>query len=276
MKWLVGILMLLAPCLAQAGQTRTMAFLGFSRNEKACAWRETVVQTQGHGLIDRYHLVRLVDTATNKTVAVYRESSIYRTDGHGGFVFTADALLSRDNPEWTAAAPRRAWLKVQRDARFRAVRLDFKDTLVRLDVDDDAQLQDVYAEDKTIEVEAAAGSPVGYVPVARLMNGALLPLGHFRMQPSGKPARVHAEVEVYHSISGKRIAILNHFHEEMGGKQRDQQDALVVPTPDVPIGSTHVGALQMLSYEAKSCHDLFKSMHPEGMKDWDEHMGSFF
>ncbi|HET6347299.1 MAG TPA: hypothetical protein VFH51_20370 [Myxococcota bacterium] len=273
MMWLalVASLASLAPQAPGRAHT-TVSFIGFSRGEAVCAWRETVVRSQGRGLTDRFSLVRIVETKTERTLGVFREGGIQRRDQHGAFIYTDDAILVRDNPEWARAGARSAWAHIAREGRFRAIRIDFKDTVVRLDLDRDVSPEEVGVEDKTIVVTSDPHTPVGYIPVARLMNGNLLPLGHFRAEASPE-GRLFAEVQVYHSVTGRHIAILNHFEEEDGDVVRADATK-VVATPEVPISSIKIGTMQLIQNESKAIQKMFKEMHPEAARDWDTQLGN--
>jgi hypothetical protein len=252
---------------------KSLDFVGFSRSERVNAWRRTVSHPQHNGLVDHYSLIQVFDTDSEHLLGVYRESGVRRTDARGNFVFTTETAQMRDNPEWAQAHSHSEWSRLQREGRFHAERLDFLNTTVRLNTDDDAKLHEVYAEHKTIQVNGERGSAIGYSPVARLIDGQLITLGHFRVE-AGAQHEAHASVAVFYSRSGRNIAVLNTFHVD--GENQDRSQMLVVSTND-PIAAIGVGALRMIQDDTETARRLFVEMHPHGgAKLWDTDEGRTF
>lgn len=252
----------------------SLEFIGFSRNEHVNAWRQTVTQPQHGGFTDHYSVIRVYQTEGQHLLAIYRDHGVRRTDSNGNFVFTSEATQLHDNPDYAHARSHADWNRLAHDGRFAATRLAFLDTTVRLNTDNDAKLQDVWPENKTIMVDAEPGSPVGYSAVARLVDGELITLGHFRVEPSHAESQVHAKVQVFYSRSGRSIAVLNKFEVD-GERNHDLNQMAMVNTLE-PIATIGLGTLEMLNTQAHDARRLFIGMHPEGKKIWDDQMGNSF
>lgn len=272
----VGVIaaVVMSVAVSAAPARKSFEFIGFSHNEQINAWRQIVSQPQHGGFTDHYSVIRVYETEGQHLLAVYREHGVRRTDSHGNFVFTSEAAQLRDNPDYAHAHAHSEWNHVAKQARFHASRLDFHDTTVRLDTDNDAKLRDVWPEKKTIMVDAEPGSPVGYAPVARLVDGSLLPLGHFRVEPAKAQSQVHAEVQVFYSRTGRNIAVLNKF--EVEGEYNDGLSQMVMVKALDPIATIGLGTLGLLQDDAQTARRIFLEMHPGAKKMWDEQLGGFF
>ena len=264
-----------APPAASAQAGKDIKFIGFSGNDAVCAWRVTTHRHQPGGDVDTFTLVRIVDTRNNRLVATLRDSGISRVGASGHKKAAAEHTLSQDNPDYAAAGARSMWPKLKQKGHFTFVQLTFKNNTVRLIADQDSRLATKPDDKKYLHVASEAGQPLGYVPVARLFEGEMMPLGHYRLEgASEEPLR--ADLKIYHSHSGIVIAVLNTFHLPEAPDHTFSEAAVLRTAPNDPIGSTDMGMMEMIDAQARSAEIGFKSMHPEEAKDYDMYVGRLF
>ena len=252
----------------------SVEFLGFSRGDALAAWRTQVTHAQPNGSVDHFALVKLIEVNSTRLVATFRDGAIYRVDPQG-HRHPASKSLAAVNPEWRDAGPHAAWLRLQRKGRFNKRILEFKDSLVRIMLDQDSTQAAVHADEKKhLWVDGQPGRPLGYVPIARLFEGEMMPLGHYRLDtPAQEPVR--AELQVFHSVDGRCIAVINHFFVANGAPPVDR--AVILRTdPKDPIGNTGMGTLEMVEAQARSTERAFREVHPKEIKDYDKYIGTFF
>lgn len=260
------------PPSAKAAPSAPIDFIGFSRNEAACAWR-LHVKAPIEGGEDRYTLVHVVEIKSHKLIAVFRDSAIQRYNAHGKRVATASRALANAHPDWAHAGSRALWEHLRQRGGFGSVKVDFKNNLIRVLPDEDDKPLEFSADKKTLHITTRAGAPLGYQAVARLYEGNPLVLGHYRMDaPNAGAAR--AQLEVYHSHAGHVIAVVNRFATASRGME---SEAAFFTTPDNnPIGTTNIGSLNMIESDSQSVESLYKQMHPQGSHDYDVFVGRWF
>src|SRR4051812_41735913 len=78
---------------------KSVEFLGFSANETVHAWRVSVVARHPSGYVDRFSIVRLVDSETDVVLATFRDSNIRTTDFAGRRLATGETATRRANPD---------------------------------------------------------------------------------------------------------------------------------------------------------------------------------
>ena len=258
---------------AVPAHTSPIDFIGFSRNEAACAWRLHVSSTSG-GFQDRYTLVHVVEIKSHKLIAVFRDSAtIQRFDAHGKRIATPGRVLADAHPDWAHAGPHAMWEHLRQRGGFSSVKVDFKSNLIRVLPDQDDKPLEFSADKKVLKITTRAGSPLGYQAVARLYEGTPMVLGHYRMDaPSAGAAQ--AQLEVYHSHAGHVIAVLNRF--ATAAKSAENQAAFFTTPYNNPIGTTNIGSLNMIETDSQSIETLYKQMHPQGAHDYDVFVGRWF
>ncbi len=274
---MVSMVLLTMLGAAAPAQTTTkpqpIDFIGFSRNEEACAWRLHVNSVSG-GVQDRYSLVHVVEIKSHKLVAVFRDSaSIQRFDAHGKRIAAASRTLADAHPDWARAGSRAMWERLRQHGGFGSVQVDFKSNLIRVLPDDDDKPLAFSANKKILNITTLPGAPLGYQAVARLYEGTPLVLGHYRMNaPSDGAAQ--AQLEVYHSHAGHVIAVVNRF--ATAANTAENQAAFFTTPYNNPIGSTNIGSLNMIETDSQSVESLYKEMHPQGAHDYDVFVGRWF
>ncbi|MEO1175013.1 MAG: hypothetical protein AAFX94_23605 [Myxococcota bacterium] len=112
--------MLLALYVASPQSTthsETIELIGFSKHEDAAAFRVRVERPAplDAGDVDRFTVIRVVNTKTGEVIGHFRQGRIRRTDANGRRARMASAeLLSADNPMWLDALPAAKWKRVRR------------------------------------------------------------------------------------------------------------------------------------------------------------------
>lgn len=250
---------------------RELAFVGFAQNESICAWQQTLHRPHG-AVIDSAATAIVVHMANHHVLAVYKTGSPRRTSRRGHFVNASPSALLRSQPEYQKAMPQAAWAHLRRRARFDKIQSQFTDATIRLAPDDDVQMQ-VHVKDRTMHVAADPQSPLSFGITARLLDGNLITLGHFRTSAKGEG--VKAQVRTYFSHTGHSIAVLVHFTGPNVPLDETYQTAMG-QTPGSPLADFHIGVRNRTREEGEDLEDLFKGMHPEGAADWDEHVGKLF
>jgi hypothetical protein len=252
---------------------RQLSFIGFSRNQSVCAWRETTRRPAGTGYVDTTSTVLLVRLEDNKILATFRESPPHRTTRTGHFVHADPKSLMHRAPEYVHALPASSWARLRHKAHFSFKQSDFSDPTVRLDPDADSHLK-VAAHDKVLHVTGDAGAPMGFGVLGRLNDGNLFALGHFRIEAYGQTSQ-RAEVQVYYSASGHSIAVLTRFlgpHVPLGLSHHGS----MVQHRGSPIGYPDIGAENRAFEDGQGVEELFKDMHPEAAQQWEENVGNLF
>lgn len=255
---------------------KDIQFIGFSRNDAVCAWRVTTHHHQLNGDVDSYSLVRIVNTRDNHLVATLRDSAISRSNAAGHKKFVSERELAHDNPDYADAGARDMWPKLKKQGHFTFVQVSFKSTLVRLLPDEDSKLSMKADDKKYLHVSGKEpNQALGYVPVARLFEGQMMPLGHYRLEGhSDTPLR--ADLKIFHSHSGQVIAVLNTFYLPEAPTHTQTDAAVLRTSPDDPIANTDMGMMEMVEAQAHSAEMQFKELHPSEAKDYDMYVGRWF
>jgi hypothetical protein len=244
--------------------SRRLEVAGFSDNERAMAVLQHARCSHPDGSVDHFDLLDLIELNGRTVLATYQASPIVRTVGPHRPVFVPPATLRRDNPAWGRAQHLQEWVKLKRAGHFKARKHDFKDVLVRLRPDPDSPL-DVRAEGTQLILIAPPPAPIGGTVMGRLTDGSEVPLGHVRDEAQAKGAE-RGSLQVLFSAHGHLVALVHHGLLE--------EAVTLTHTPKTePFASTQVGFLQMLKWDADSVKALYKQMHPEGRKVWDEMIG---
>lgn len=253
---------------------QSVTFLGFSRTEAAYAWRIDFRRSTpaGNGQSDQFSLIELRDTEHGAAVAMFQSGALRRQDASGRPLATPATQLQAANPEWRQATPAAIWGRLLKRGGFHSQRHAFTDTMVRLLPDSDAPLKATAAH-KEARLVGDAGQPLGFTPMVRTLEGHQLPLGHFRHEAD--PGTVlTAEIQIFHSHSGRLIAVVNRFVPESGGLPTVQ--TLVVNTGRDPVASTILHPLRLVDWQAHSLRDSFQKIHPQGMQHFDAFVGTLF
>ena len=274
MASMVLLTMLGAPAATQPpAKAAPIDFIGFSRNEAACAWRLHVNSVSG-GIQDRYSLVHVVEIKSHKLIAVFRDSAtIQRFDAHGKRIAAASHVLAEAHPDWARAGSHALWERLRQHGGFGSVQVDFKSNLIRVLPDEDDKPLEFSAKKKILNITTRPGAPLGYQAVARLYQGTPLVLGHYRMDAPSDGA-AHAQLEVYHSHAGHVIAVVNRF--ATAASAAENQAAFFTTPYNNPIGSTNIGSLNMIETDSQSVESLYKEMRPQGAHDYDVFVGRWF
>jgi len=239
----------LAVFLATASPNKRVTFLGFSENEKVCAWQVDVKNNRGK---TEFSWINVVEVESNQIIATFRHSKT-----------TPKAL---DEPHFAKAQSQAAWAEFKTKANFWMKPIPMDEGVVRLAVDDDTKAA-LRAENKEIIIEGEIGSSVGFKPVAYLVDGKLVSLGHYRVA-GGEGQTIRATVEVYRSRSAFRIALLNKFKiTDAEGENRDAPMGAAMRLSEV-IGSTSVGGMNMLRAHLRVDAKLFEELAPGMGYDW--------
>lgn len=250
---------------------RELTFVGFAQNESICAWHQTLHRPHG-GVVDSATTAIIVQMANHHVLAVYKEGSPRRTTRHGNFVNANAGQLLQGQPEYQRAMSQASWAHVKRRAHFEKIQSQFTNATIRLAPDDDVQMQ-VKVKDRTLHAAADGRSPLGFGIIARLLDGNLITLGHFRT--AATDSGLQAEVQTYFSHSGRSIAVLVHFIGPHVPLNEVYQTA-IGQTPGSPLADFHIGVRNRTREEGEELEDIFKGMHPDGAADWDEHVGKLF
>jgi hypothetical protein len=233
----------LVALLAMAPVRKEVTFLGFSENEKACAWQVNIKDRKGK---IEYSWVNIAEVESNEIVATFRNSKT-----------TAKAL---DDPHFAKAQSQAAWTHFKRQANFWMKPIPMDEGTVRLAVDDDTQAA-LHAAQKEIVVEGEMGSPVGFRPVTYLVDGKLVSLGHYRIA-GAEGHTIRTTVEVYRSKSAFRVAVLNKFKiTNAEGQNTDAPMGAAMRLSEV-IGSTSVGGMNMLRAHLRVDAKLLEELAP--------------
>ena len=203
-------LLIIAATLTAPQPSKTVTFVGFSKNESTAAFRVDVVQGNADGAsVDRFSLIRLVETSSSSLLATFKGSGVTRKWNDGRRRHVKQAVLSRANPEWDEAIPKKEWTKLRKKGRFKGKVLQMDDSTLRLSRDTDAP-GELKAEPKWIDFRGQRGAPVGFQPIARMVDGEMMSLGSYRRE--GEADRTwHARVWVHHSRTGSSVAVLARF-----------------------------------------------------------------
>lgn len=262
-------LLIIAATLSAAQPSKTVEFVGFSKNESAAAFRVAVVRPSADGkCVDRYSLIRLVETSSSRLLATFKNSGVTRKCNNGRRRHVPEAVLKRANPEWAQALPKREWSRIRTKARFKGKVLQMNDSTLRLSRDTDAP-GELKAEPKWIDFRGERGAAVGFQPIARMVDGELISLGSYRRE--GEPNRTwHARVWVHHSRTGSSVAVLARF-DPGDGSPVDWQGH-VLPLPE-PIGTTKIGVMNLVFSGLRQAQGRYKSMHPEYGDMYDQYVG---
>ena len=252
---------------------KNMEFIGFTFDESLSAWRVYVTHTHWVGrseVIDRYTLIKLVESDTRNVVGTFRASDIQRKRLKGPKGPWRDKDIEATNPGWQAAQPFKTWNKYRRRLKFHSDILKMTDSTVRLRLDPHLDTP-LVAEELQIVARAKPGQPVGFVPVARLMDGAYLNLGHYRVE--GKPdVAWYATVEVHHSRTAKHVAVVCRFYENDNALPTEAM-ATVTSTGKEPLGTYTIGAMQMTTHATRQAGEMFKEEHPDISDLYDFYIG---
>ncbi|MEE8407997.1 MAG: hypothetical protein V3T05_00195 [Myxococcota bacterium] len=262
-------IVIIAATLTAPQPGKTVEFVGFSLNEAAAAFRVDVVRPDAQGsFVDRYRLIRLVETSSSHLLATFKGSGVLRIWNDGRRRHTTQAVLARANPEWANALPKKEWTRLRRKGRFKGKVLQMDDSALRLSRDTDAP-GELKAEPTWIDFHGERGAPVGFQPVARMVDGELISLGAYRRE--GEPGRTwHARVWVHHSRTGSSVAVLVRF-DPGDGSAADWQGH-VLPLPE-PIGTTSVGVMNLVFSQLRQAAGRYKSMHPGYSDMYDQYVG---
>ena len=264
--------MLLALCVASPREAtiQSVEFLGFSKAETAYAYRLHYARGLDDGQQDSFSLIEVRDTEHGAPVALFRDGGVVRRNRAGQIRGRGTAALLAANPEWGRAAAPAIWQRLRAQGHFHATRHAFGDGMVRLLADNDAHLT-VTVVAKSAHISGPAGEPLGYTPMARTLEGHQMPLGHFRHEADAGTV-INAQLQVYHSSSGRLIAVINRFLPESGGAPSVQ--TLMVNSGRDPIASTRLHPLRLVDWQAHSLRDSFKKLHPGGMEHFDTFVGT--
>lgn len=248
--------------------SRSLSMAGFSDNERAYAVAEALTCTNADGTWDTYSIIDVIDAATTRVLARYQATPILRHKGKNAPVFVPPSKLAQQNPAYRSASAQPLWQKLRRGGHFGQKRHDFADVLIRLRRDPDSRL-DVAAHKTELLVKIPARASLGFTVVGRLVNGLHMDMGHFR--DSANLAVPHTgRLEAIFSKHGHLVASLYHPGY---AKSRDGVLCITQTPPEQPIGSTHVGFMQMLEWDADSVEELYGDLHPEGKAVWKEMIG---
>lgn len=256
----------------------SVTFLGFSANETVTAWRVQVSQPQANGVTDRFTVIHVVDANTNALKATFRGSSgISRSRTAGtGRTSVSTATLLQDNPKFAKALPYSEWQRFSRKAHWWKKLVPMNDPQIRLLADDDMRA-DLKAGDECIGVITKPGSPMGYQPMAFLVDGQMVSLGHFRKEARGNlPMR--ACVEVYRSHSAFHVAVLHRFEVATGPNSktyRSEPMGVVVKLDEI-LGHSTVGTINLMRANLRVGEKLFKAEHPNSGDLYHKLVGTYW
>lgn len=256
------------------------AFVGFSRNEAAYAFRLHARREHPDGTVDTFRLIALFDSENRRLIATFQDGGNSRrpaTTMHSSAnqrQVAKPAKFDSANPEWQAALPNKAWQQLAKRERFNSIAHAFTDGLVRLMPDTDSSIT-AQAQQKALQLQGQKGAPLGFSPVIRLMDGTQLPLGHYRLeaQPEAVPV---AQVRVYYSKSGRFVAITNHFRDGKNLLTKRMPSSLVLALGENPVGSVKYASNRMIDWQAKSMRKLFHDSAGDQEKIFDKFIGGAF
>lgn len=232
-----------APTAPQRQEDAT--FLGFSPSETLAAFAVTV-----HGSGRPFRLIRLLDTRTDKVIDTFQ-----------------DGEPSAD-PEWSKAKPYTAWIALQARGELAMKRLDVSKAVFRLAVDPGDRAS-AKAEKERITITGKVGHGLHTTPVVRLWNGTYAWLAETRI--NGSPGRtLKADVEVFHSETGMRIAVVTRYTSDESAAVRTTDVVRVFELTD-PLATHSVGSLNIAHTADMIGERLFKQLHPEAKEMYDRY-----
>lgn len=270
-----------AICMAQAAvpvaplDPESLEFLGFSANERASAWRATFRRPAPHGGAYHFRLIKLTDNETQQSLAVFRDSALAMRSSSGRPLPLKDTDGLADNPEFAGALPSTLWQRLQKRARLSSVAQEFKDTVIRIAADEGIALS-AQAKDKVLNIcaKGSDNASLGYTAVARLFEGEMRPIGHFRFDASATQKAPKGHLRGYFSHTGRLIVLVNYF--EVNGHKFGYETVLAKTNPDNPIGATGTGTLPMIEAQSRSVYNKFYELHPQAIAYFDKWIGKYF
>ncbi len=255
---------------------KKITFLGFSANEAASAWKADTVEQTPTGATISFSIIRIVRSSTNEVVASFRASPMVR--GPGGnrrAPLPSMRALEQAHPEWAAAMPASKWGRYKRRIGFKAIQLIMNDAALRLAADEDTNAY-MSASKKCIQVTTKhPGDPMGFQPVARLMDGNLMSLGHFRIE--GQPGQnIRGCVEVKMSKSGYHLAVLALLEVQQGsGPWQPRPIASVTALPEA-IGATQLGTMNMMLVQGRLLQKNIAEINPAMEETYTTYIGTYW
>ncbi|MEK7704483.1 MAG: hypothetical protein AAB426_05945 [Myxococcota bacterium] len=252
-----------------------LEFIGFSTPESEAAWRMNIksVATDG-AYVDRYTLASVVDIYTGAINGTYRLTPVRRTSAQGKRVDLPERLLGESNARWKSAEPIAAWHKVERRAHFQARRLKMTDGALLIAPDRGVNAE-IVPQMTSVAVLVPLGSPLGYSPMARLLNGEQVELGRVRVEGrSGVTLR--ASVEAYYSPTGMKLAIISRV--EAAGGSGSSTGGETVFWPNIvrlpsPVGTIDVAGFKAGKPATPGGSEAFKNMDPDLAKVYQRLLG---
>jgi hypothetical protein len=254
---------------APAVERKVVEFVGFSRDESIVVWRLRLERPTAEGGVDELTVLRVVRTRDNEVLGSIRQGACVRRDRRGRRRGCDNQSFLAANPEWATAQPAAAWQRLRQSTAMVGKALNLQDSTVRLQGDADLALE-MSRESDHIAVRGAPGQAIGFEPVARLLDGRMINLGHFR-EPAAAEVTLSAQVRVYFSPSGMTVAVLNRFAPvEGGGGIVYITRAVVLPEA---IGTTQIGALRLAASAMRVAEGIYKDTHPSTADLWDQLVG---
>lgn len=196
-----------APAGDVVSSHKDVTFVGFSEDENLAAWRLKVTTTRRSGVQDHYTIIRVVDTVSNLTIEVYRESGIRRTDGTR-IVRIPTEYLAAANPEWGEAAPHDEWTARRKEAKFAATLVGPREAILGVVPDPGTKLK-AFSQGNGFRVIGHKGRDLAYT-LHVVFGETRTTLGRFR-ELGSKDHTLTAQVHVVKSRSGRLLAVLNTF-----------------------------------------------------------------
>lgn len=271
--------MLLALYVASPQSTthsETIELIGFSKHEDAAAFRVRVERPAplDAGDVDRFTVIRVVNTKTGEVIGHFRQGRIRRTDANGRRARMASAeLLSADNPMWLDALPAAKWKRVRRKVGFKHRRVKIKDGAIRLEPAGRGKMR-FEADDTSMVVTSDAGGPIHVIPRIHLWNGSEETLAPIKVR--GVENRVvRAEIRFFHSPSGYQVAAHIRLTSETPGHEQKKDFVAVQSLPESPLAVTTVGTFNTMKENHASTQGLWDDMHPETKDLYKAYVGSW-
>ena len=232
-------------------------FVGFCHSESAYAWRLHYSRSY-QGQNEQISLIALYRSRDGVRVATFK-----------------DTASSPHAATWAAYAESKShalWQRIAHKGHFKTLQHGFLDSMVRLLPDADSRFT-AQPENKRAQLTGYMGMPLGYTAMARLFEGDQIPLMHFRHEGAvGK--RWRAELEVHHSHTGHKVAVLERLY--LDGTHKPFLQSSVVSTGDDPLGSTVLHPMKTIDLQARSARKMFHAMHPKGRAEYDTYVGIDF
>lgn len=273
---MVTLITLTALCISAPSEAprERLEFIGFAEDEQTAAWRVEVEQPQPGRKVDRYTVIRIINTKSGDPTGHIRVGKIRRFESSGrpdrGVL---PDQLSAENPMWLNALPHSTWRKAKREVRFTFKRLDASKGVVRLMPDDDSFMT-LKVSRRALRLESDPGSPVGLTPVARLYDGKEIPLRRIRVR--GQPHRVvTVRIQFFHSRSGLHVASKVHLVSTTPGLENETDVAYVHRMPGSPLATIGIGTMNLMGANFQVAEKLYGEMHPEMKDAYKQYVGSW-